>query len=233
MFSHEEKDMLVQRYIKTPLLLESKKFDLRLYVLVKGYDPVEAYLADEGLARLCTDNYKQPTANNMKNMFMHLTNFSLNKNSENYKAPDENFLENNEGSKRLLSALWVTLEEQGFDVGLIKERISDTIKKAVITMEPYLIHQYHAKVNASHENTKNFQILGMDILLDKKMNAWLMEVNSNPSLNMFLEKDIVPGMEIEPEKILSELDKFVKTKVVAESIRIVTGQGTNEYEGSM
>ncbi len=76
----------------------------------------------------------------MKNMFMHLTNFSLNKNSENYKAPDENFMENNEGSKRLLSALWVTLEEQGHDVDLIKERIADTIKKAVITMEPYLIH---------------------------------------------------------------------------------------------
>jgi hypothetical protein len=29
----------------------------------------------------------------------------------------------------------------------------------------------------------------MDILIDKKLNAWLMEVNSNPSLNMFLEKD--------------------------------------------
>jgi len=73
----------------------------------------------------------------------------------------------------------------------------------------------------------------MDILLDKKMNAWLMEVNANPSLNMFLEKDVPPDSHIEPEKILSELDKFVKTKVVAESIRIVTGSGTNEFEGCM
>ena len=72
----------------------------------------------------------------------------------------------------------------------------------------------------------------MDILLDKKMNAWLMEVNANPSLNMFLEKDMPPESSIEPEKILSELDKFVKTKVIAEGIRIVTGQGTNEFEGS-
>ena len=72
----------------------------------------------------------------------------------------------------------------------------------------------------------------MDILLDKKMNAWLMEVNANPSLNMFLEKDIPPDSNIEPEKILSELDKFVKTKVIAEGIRIVTGQGTTEFEGS-
>lgn len=88
-------------------------------------------------------------------------------------------------------------------------------------------------MNANHEGTKNFQILGMDILLDKKMNAWLMEVNANPSLNMFLEKDVPPDSAVEPEKILCELDKFVKTQVVAESIRIVTGQGTNEFEGTM
>jgi len=75
----------------------------------------------------------------------------------------------------------------------------------------------------NHENTKNFQILGMDILLDKKMNAWMMEVNANPSLNMFLEKDLDPNSNFEPEKILSELDKFVKTKVIAEGVRIVTG----------
>lgn len=90
-------------------------------------------------------------------------------------------------------------------------------------MEPYLIHQYHTKVNADHEGAKNFQILGVDILLDKKMNAWLMEVNANPSLNMFLEKDMPPDSIAEPEKVLCELDKFVKTQVVAESIRIVTG----------
>jgi len=99
-------------------------------------------------------------------------------------------------------------------------------------MEPYLIHQYHMKVAASHEGAKNFQILGMDILLDKKMNAWLMEVNANPSLNMFLEKDMPPDSTVEPEKILSQLDKFVKTQVVAEAIRLVTESGTNEFEGS-
>ena len=231
-FTHEEKDLLVQRYIKTPLLLEDKKFDLRLYVLVKGFDPMEAYLADEGLARLCTEPYRQPNAANMKNMFMHLTNFSLNKNSENYKAPDENFLANNDTSKRLLTQLYQTLEEQGHDVAKIKESISDTVKKCVVAMEPYLQHAYHTRVSQNHANTKAFQILGMDILLDKKMNAWLMEVNANPSLNMFLEKDMPPDSGFEPEKILSELDKYVKTKVVTEAVRLVTGQGSTEYEGS-
>lgn len=38
--SNAQKDMLVQRYVKTPLLLDKKKFDLRLYVLITGYDPI-------------------------------------------------------------------------------------------------------------------------------------------------------------------------------------------------
>jgi len=38
--SNSQKDMLVQRYVKTPLLLDKKKFDLRLYVLIVGYDPI-------------------------------------------------------------------------------------------------------------------------------------------------------------------------------------------------
>ena len=64
----------------------------------------------------------------------------------------------------------------------------------------------------------------MDILLDKKNNAWLMEVNANPSLNMFLEKegDLQSG-EV-PERVLQELDKYVKSKVIGDAIKIVTDQ---------
>ena len=92
----------------------------------------------------------------------------------------------------------------------------------MITLEPYLIHQYHTKVNSEHENSKIFHILGIDILLDKKMNAWLMEINANPSLSIFLEKDPTPE-DPEPEKVSSELDKFVKTKIIGEAVKIVSG----------
>ena len=61
--------------------------------------------------------------------------------------------------------------------------------------------------------------MGFDILLDKKLNAWLMEINANPSFNMFLERELPNG---EVEKSLSELDKYVKSKVVSEAIALVS-----------
>jgi len=57
-------DLLVQRYIKNSLLIDSKKFDLRIYVLIKGFNPIEAYVCEEGLGRFCTENYKAPTKEN-------------------------------------------------------------------------------------------------------------------------------------------------------------------------
>ena len=44
----------MQRYVENPLLVQSKKFDIRLYIVIKGVDPIEAYLFEEGLARFCT-----------------------------------------------------------------------------------------------------------------------------------------------------------------------------------
>jgi len=57
LWSEKHSDLLVQRYIKTPILVDKKKFDLRLYVLIKGFNPIQAYLCDEGLARFCTEDY--------------------------------------------------------------------------------------------------------------------------------------------------------------------------------
>ena len=225
LYNNKSQNLLVQRYIKTPLLVDKKKFDLRLYVLIKGFNPIEAYLCDEGLARFCTENYQVPTAGNLKNMFMHLTNFNLNKNSENYVQPDEDFLEEGKdtGSKRLLSSLWETLEEDGHNVDTIQEKIKDTVRKAIISMEPYLYHYYRKDITKNDDKiaaSKVFHILGLDVLIDRKFNAWLMEVNSNPSLNIFLERDI-PGRPGETERVLQELDKHVIAKVVTETIRIV------------
>ena len=70
---------VVQRYIHKPLLLDGYKFDLRLYVLITSVDPLRCYLFTDGLARFCTQPYAAPTAKNLDQTYMHLTNYSLNK----------------------------------------------------------------------------------------------------------------------------------------------------------
>lgn len=50
-------EFLIQRYIDNPLLIDHKKFDFRVYVMIKSINPIQAYLCDEGLARFCTENY--------------------------------------------------------------------------------------------------------------------------------------------------------------------------------
>eukprot|EP00826_Nyctotherus_ovalis_P017575 TRINITY_DN15180_c0_g2_i4.p2 TRINITY_DN15180_c0_g2~~TRINITY_DN15180_c0_g2_i4.p2 ORF type:complete len:151 (+),score=45.24 TRINITY_DN15180_c0_g2_i4:71-523(+) len=45
---------VIQTYIPNPLLVDKKKFDMRVYVLLVGVNPIKAFIATEGLARFCT-----------------------------------------------------------------------------------------------------------------------------------------------------------------------------------
>ena len=63
-----------------------------------------AFIAEEGLVRLCTEDYQQPDGSNMHKLLGHLTNFSLNKLSENYvNAEDLEAYNIEQSSKRPLS----------------------------------------------------------------------------------------------------------------------------------
>ena len=75
---------VVQRYITKPYLMDGLKFDLRLYVLLCGVDPLRIFIFRDGLARLATEPYKGTNNNNLSRTCMHLTNYALNKNSGNF-----------------------------------------------------------------------------------------------------------------------------------------------------
>ncbi len=57
-----------------------------------------------------------------------------------------------------------------------------------------------------------------------------MEVNANPSLNVYIDT-VLPNGDIEQN--LSELDKYVKTMLMSDTLRVVTSpkeQLSNTYE---
>lgn len=120
-------EYIVQEYVEKPLLVNKKKFDLRIYVVLFGAEPMHSYLYEEGMARFCTVDYQQPSASNKKNEYMHLSNYSINKNSEDYVKNDN--LAETQATKRKLSDIYRAIEhekENGAEVvEKIKENISD------------------------------------------------------------------------------------------------------------
>lgn len=49
--------MVISKYLKNPLLLKGYKFDLRIYILVTSMNPLEAFIYNEGFARVSTEKY--------------------------------------------------------------------------------------------------------------------------------------------------------------------------------
>jgi len=64
--------------------MEGLKFDLRVYVLVTGCDPLRVYIYDDGLVRFATEPYIPPSFTNLEDMCMHLTNYAINKDNPNF-----------------------------------------------------------------------------------------------------------------------------------------------------
>jgi tubulin polyglutamylase TTLL6/13 len=84
-----------------PYLIDGLKFDLRIYVLIYGVEPLRVFTYNEGLARFATETYTGPYKNNLDNLYMHLTNYAINKGSSNFvKSQGE---DDDSGTKRTLT----------------------------------------------------------------------------------------------------------------------------------
>ena len=74
-----EGGFIVQDYLDKPHLVDDLKYDLRIYVMLYGLNPMRVYIHEQGLARFATEPYSAPKAHNIDNLYMHLTNYAINK----------------------------------------------------------------------------------------------------------------------------------------------------------
>lgn len=177
-------ELVLQDYVDNPLLIDDKKFDFRMYLLISGVETMKAYLAFEGMARFCTEEYKLPTfrkdenEDSKDNLMGHLTNYSLNKTSSKYKLR-ENFMTSNDGNKRLLSSMLNTLKKaKEVDIEDLKNELKDIATKIVFALQPFLVNSFHNEMGIGSDTNQNcFHIFGIDILLDQKHKPWLLEIN--------------------------------------------------------
>ncbi|CAH1796784.1 unnamed protein product, partial [Owenia fusiformis] len=182
--------MLCQQYLSKPFLIDQFKFDLRVYALVTSCDPLRIFVFKDGLARFATVKYSDPTSHNTDNVYMHLTNYAINKHSTDFVRDDE------AGSKRRISTVNKWFKDKGYDVDKIWNDIDDVIIKTLISAHPVLKHNYRTCFPNHVKGSACFEILGFDIMFDKKLKPYLIEVNHSPSFHTDskLDKEIKEAM---------------------------------------
>lgn len=75
-----EMHFVAQKYIERPLLWNRRKFDLRVWVLVTGINPLRIWFYNKFYARRAAEDYD---LSNIGDRFRHLTNISVQKQIKN------------------------------------------------------------------------------------------------------------------------------------------------------
>ncbi|XP_061540462.1 tubulin polyglutamylase TTLL7 isoform X4 [Phycodurus eques] len=168
-----QEHFIVQEYLEKPFLMEGYKFDLRIYILVTSCDPLRIFLYNDGLVRMGTEKYHAPSEANLSQLYMHLTNYSVNKHNENFER-DETV---NKGSKRSISWFTQFLHTNGYDVVKFWGDVSELVVKTLIVAEPHVLHAYRMCRPGQPPGSDSvcFEVLGFDIILDRKLKPWLLE----------------------------------------------------------
>eukprot|EP01063_Lacrimia_lanifica_P022199 TRINITY_DN29863_c0_g1_i1.p1 TRINITY_DN29863_c0_g1~~TRINITY_DN29863_c0_g1_i1.p1 ORF type:complete len:790 (+),score=323.91 TRINITY_DN29863_c0_g1_i1:142-2511(+) len=196
-------DAVVQEYINKPLLIENKKFDLRVYALVTSVKHLGIFLFNEGLVRLATVDYEKPAEDNLHDLQMHLTNYAINKTSDKFIHNDDAD-RGDIGHKRDFAFLNKWLEAEGHEPEKIWGRIERVIIKTLLAAQPILSHTYTSCFPHNNDGYTCYEILGFDLLLDQQLKPWLLEVNHSPSFNC-----------------CSPLDERIKTGLIEEVLKVI------------
>jgi hypothetical protein len=186
---------VVQRYVENPLCLHGYKFDLRIFVLVTSFKPLEAFIYKEGFARVSTHQYSMDL-NKMDDLFIHLTNSSIQKLNTTGPSRDNPLSEELGGSKIPFfgpTGLWKRLEENGVKVDLLWKNICNVVLKSLVVVDDKMVHQPCC-----------FEVFGYDVLIDASLRSWLIEVNASPSMS----RD-------------NQLDHVVKDAMIRDTINLI------------
>uniref|UniRef100_A0A3B4FM80 Tubulin--tyrosine ligase-like protein 9 n=1 Tax=Pundamilia nyererei TaxID=303518 RepID=A0A3B4FM80_9CICH len=174
--SEEQKDgvqvksYVAQRYIENPYLINGRKFDMRVYVLVTSYVPLKAWLYRDGFARFSGIRF---SLSSIDDKYMHLTNVSVQK-----TAPD--YDHEKQGCKWQMQQLrrYLTAKHGTEMVETLFKEMDNIFVRSLQSVQKVIINDKHC-----------FELYGYDILLDQNLKPWLIEVNASPSHTPSCQED--------------------------------------------
>lgn len=181
------------------------KFDLRVYVLITGCNPLRVFMYRDGLVRFATQPYEKVTELNKMSNFMHLTNFAINKENPNFVSSNSHSKkEDRSAHKRSIIDFFKELQECGYKTKDIWNQMKDIVIKTICSIQPILKHNYLSCNSDDPFNQTCFELLGFDILIDENMKPYLLEVNHSPSF-----------------RVESKVDMKVKKNLIYDTFRIL------------
>ncbi|XP_062439848.1 tubulin polyglutamylase TTLL13 isoform X3 [Rhea pennata] len=105
---------------------------------------------------------------------------------------------------RKLSTLNAWMMDKSYNTKKLWEDIEDIVIKTLISAHPVVKHNYQSCFPNHTTGCACFEILGFDILLDRKLKPWLLEVNHSPSFTTD-----------------SRLDREVKDALLCDTINLI------------
>ena len=188
--------VIVQKYIEKPLLYYERKFDMRIWVLLTH--KMEVYVFKEGHLKATSVKFDIES----KNSYVHLTNYSVQKYNENFSK----FEYGNEISFYDFQNLFTNILKTSTSVRRdIFPKLKEIIKTTFLCIKDQI-----------NQNDRKFcfEIFGYDFMLDCDLNPFLIEVNTNPGLEISspLISVLVPRMVDDALRLT--VDEVFKTEYI-------------------
>lgn len=173
----ERSDVVVQRYLSRPYLVDGRKGHLRIYAMVTGCDPLRAYVYTEGIVRFAPEPY-DPRPERLSEISMHVTNTALHLGHPGLTISDDPAKED-EGSIWSLSAMLRRIEADGHDPQAVFGKISDVVGwfLRLLRRDGF----FHRQAAGGPQRSYGPKLFGFDILLDAETDPWLIEIQAAPA----------------------------------------------------
>jgi tetratricopeptide (TPR) repeat protein len=170
-------DVVVQRYVERPYLVDGRKGHVRLHGLVTSLDPFRAYLHAEGVVRFAPQPYDVSDAG-LADVHAHITNTALHAGHPNLmlsqKAEEENV-----GAVWSLSAYLDRLKTDGVDVAALREEFKALARGFLRMIHAEGVFAAQAKFP---RRSFPFKLFGLDVLVDADAKPWLIEAQRKPAM---------------------------------------------------
>jgi Flp pilus assembly protein TadD len=170
-------DVVVQRYIDRPHLIEGRKGHCRIYGLIALAEPLRAYVYSEGIVRIAPELY-DPDPSRAGGTSMHVTNTALHLDHP-ALVIDQDPAQEDSGAIRSLSALLRRMTAEGLDgqaaFGEIKALVEWFVR--LLAADGLFARQ------AASAPPRAFapKLFGLDVLIDAEGHPWLIEMQRSPA----------------------------------------------------